>query len=1090
MGVDFVSETEEGLRPGPERTGGDPVGVRAGASRTRLRRVEEALQASERRYRALFEHAAEGLALQEVITDAAGRPCDGRFLDVNPAFERLTGLSRGDLVGRTLRDVLPEPDGAWAEAFARAAGSAEPVVYEHHDVQRDAWFEVRGYAPTPGQVVLAVSDITARKTAQESVDRERAQLSGIVDSIPMMLIIWEPELKRFILNTHARRVLGWSDAAAADGEFMSRLFPDPDERAEVSAFMRSLTPQWREWNVATGDGGVIPSEWCNVPFNADTMVGIGRDLRESKQAERALVESEARLRALVDNLPFEVWAMSAEGRYTFANPVCRSGWGPRVGKRPEEVAPSEEVLRQWLSNNERAFGGEVVTGEVTYRRRDGVRVFRNVVAPVHVGGAVQGIFGVNIDITGSKAAERALRESRARYRSLFESIDEGFCIIEVIFADDGRAVDYRYLETNPAFVRQTGLTQAEGRTMGELCPGHEDYWFEAFGQVALTGEPRRFQSRAAQLGCWYDVYAFRHGRPEDRQVAVLFSDISEHRRMVAALESSRSRLELLATVAERLLRAVGPYQAVDDVGRLSMAHLNCECFSICVIDRPGRELSVSACAGIPPEVAREIARIDLETADWGAAADGHHIAVPGTVKRRQDARRELLASHGIRAYCCHPLVAQGALLGTLSFGVRSRDAFGVEEVALMKSVTDHVAVAVQRIDAQRALRVLNNSLEQRVLRRTAQVQHQADQLRALASELGRAEQRERRRLATILHDHVQQLLAAARMQVRWVKREAEGERLLATVRGVDAILGEALSACRNLALDLCPPVLHEAGLSAAINWLASCMKERHQLTVVVRAETKADPRSEEIRALLFECVRELLFNVVKHAGTAEAGVTLLQTGDRRVRIIVRDEGKGFDPDRLRRRSAADATFGLFSIQERLAQVGGQMVLETAPGKGTRVTLTAPSAEQPPRPAEEPAGRVSEETVAIRRKSALCRVLIVDDHKMVREGLAGLFQFESDIEVVGHAADGPQAIELARQLQPDVIIMDVSLGAMSGVEATRRILADGSRAKVIGLSMHLDGEVAQAMREAGAIAYLTKDGPTEELIATVRACRPG
>ena len=102
----------------------------------------------------------------------------------------------------------------------------------------------------------------------------------------------------------------------------------------------------------------------------------------------------------------------------------------------------------------------------------------------------------------------------------------------------------------------------------------------------------------------------------------------------------------------------------------------------------------------------------------------------------------------------------------------------------------------------------------------------------------------------------------------------------------------------------------------------------------------------------------------------------------------------------------------------------------------------------------------------------------------------------DLDIQSHAlvsslsVANMQLVEIIRAISysSDVIIMDVSLGAMSGVEATRRILADGSRAKVIGLSMHLDGEVAQAMREAGAIAYLTKDGPTEELIATVRACR--
>ena len=122
----------------------------------------------------------------------------------------------------------------------------------------------------------------------------------------------------------------------------------------------------------------------------------------------------------------------------------------------------------------------------------------------------------------------ALRESDARYQALFNSIDEGFCVIEVIFDDNGRAVDYEFIETNAAFVEQTGLTDALGRRMRDLAPNHEEHWFERYGRVARTGEPMRFEAGARALGRWYDVYAFRTGHPEERRVAVLFRDVAEH----------------------------------------------------------------------------------------------------------------------------------------------------------------------------------------------------------------------------------------------------------------------------------------------------------------------------------------------------------------------------------------------------------------------------------------------------------------------------------------------------------------------------------------------------------------------------------
>ncbi|HEU4722361.1 MAG TPA: ATP-binding protein [Gemmatimonadaceae bacterium] len=141
------------------------------------------------------------------------------------------------------------------------------------------------------------------------------------------------------------------------------------------------------------------------------------------------------------------------------------------------------------------------------------------------------------------------RHSEARYRTLFESLDEGFCIAEMIFDERGAPVDYRYLETNPAFVRQSGLANAVGHTARELVPGLEAHWLERYAKVLATGESVRFQSEAATMGRWFDVFAFRIGRPEDRHVAMLFTDVSaakegelERERLIRALDLERGRL--------------------------------------------------------------------------------------------------------------------------------------------------------------------------------------------------------------------------------------------------------------------------------------------------------------------------------------------------------------------------------------------------------------------------------------------------------------------------------------------------------------------------------------------------------------------
>jgi PAS domain S-box-containing protein len=142
-------------------------------------------------------------------------------------------------------------------------------------------------------------------------------------------------------------------------------------------------------------------------------------------------------------------------------------------------------------------------------------------------------------------AEEQLHESEERYRNLFNSMDEGFCIIEMIFDSEGRPSDYRFLKVNAAFEAQTGLHDAEGKLMRELAPAHEAHWFEIFGRIALTGEPAHFLDEAKALNRYYDVHAYRVGEAEQRQVAIVFNDISGLKR---AEEEREATIEFLRLV--------------------------------------------------------------------------------------------------------------------------------------------------------------------------------------------------------------------------------------------------------------------------------------------------------------------------------------------------------------------------------------------------------------------------------------------------------------------------------------------------------------------------------------------------------------
>ncbi|MBB5038536.1 PAS domain-containing protein [Prosthecobacter dejongeii] len=160
------------------------------------------------------------------------------------------------------------------------------------------------------------------------------------------------------------------------------------------------------------------------------------------------------------------------------------------------------------------------------------------------------------DVTEDKAVAAALQASEERYRSLFASINDGFCVLEMIWNEDGRAVDYRFVETNLAFEKHTGLKDAHGKTIKEMNPLHEEHWFQIYGRVAKEREPVNFTEGSESLGRWFEVYAFPIGCPEQSQVAVKFTDITERlvaeREMTRLSQESRARLAELETLLEVL----------------------------------------------------------------------------------------------------------------------------------------------------------------------------------------------------------------------------------------------------------------------------------------------------------------------------------------------------------------------------------------------------------------------------------------------------------------------------------------------------------------------------------------------------------
>jgi signal transduction histidine kinase len=240
----------------------------------------------------------------------------------------------------------------------------------------------------------------------------------------------------------------------------------------------------------------------------------------------------------------------------------------------------------------------------------------------------------------------------------------------------------------------------------------------------------------------------------------------------------------------------------------------------------------------------------------------------------------------------------------------------------------------------RELATLNETLEARVAERTLELLRQRDQLKSLAAQLVSAEQRERRRISVELHDYLAQILLVCRMRLQTLR--PSDERSIETLAEAGKLLSDATQYTRTLMSDLCPAALYELGLEAALESWAEHMKLRHGLEVELLVSGEPREIPEDMRVLLFECVRELLFNVVKHARAKKAEVVLEFEPDC-LRVHVQDNGAGFDAAATEFRPGEDGGWGLFNIRERIEGIGGEMAVESAPGHGSRFTLSAPLA---------------------------------------------------------------------------------------------------------------------------------------------------
>jgi PAS domain S-box-containing protein len=450
--------------------------------------------------------------------------------------------------------------------------------------------------PAVQRALDGARDRAARKRAEGALRRTETELRDIIEAIPAIAFTAQPDGSSVWTNRQWVEFAGLSVEETLGSGWQSAIHPDDliehatkwrhsmasGERFESEARHRSAEGEYR-WFLARA-----------VPLRDERgrivkWYGILTDITERRRAEERLrvqhlvgqilaeevtVEEVTPriLQTMGEHLGWDVgalWRVDRQAKALRCVELWHKGsvavsefekvsrdlalipglglpgrvWSSLAPEYISDVATDENFPRGTIARREglhAAFGfpillGGEVLGVIEFFSREIRQPDQELLKMLATIGSQIGLF------IERKRAESELRESEQNYRTLFESIDEGFCTIEVLFDQSQKAVDYRFLQISPSFERQTGIKDAAGRRMREIAPQHEEHWFEIYGKIALTGEPMRFENEASQLGRWYDVYAFPIHDPTRRCVGILFNDITDRKRAEAEARDSERR---------------------------------------------------------------------------------------------------------------------------------------------------------------------------------------------------------------------------------------------------------------------------------------------------------------------------------------------------------------------------------------------------------------------------------------------------------------------------------------------------------------------------------------------------------------------
>jgi len=569
-------------------------------------RTQELLQ-NEKRFRALIENSNEVIIVSDL---------EGNRLFVSEGINRMLGYTPEEYMRLNIFNMVPAEQADSVQLILQKIvdNPHQPTtinVRVQHKNGTWRWIEavLAGFFDVPGLngIVINYRDVTERKESIEKLEKSEKLFRAMIEKNADMMTLALPDGKLLFVSPSLTNILGFTFEEYQSKPAFDFIHPDdvPGLMEQMIGIIDSPGKSlFRQQRLLHKDGTY---RWCEGTItnmlhdaNIGALVSNFRDISERKEAEYVLAASESRFRSIIEQFPYPVVTFSSDGSYVNANKAWETMWQEkRENVKGYNVRKDPQLIDSGLSRYvEKAFAGELAISHpylydpALIGQTGRKRWMQMTLYPLKTSsGEMLEVILVLQDVTENKEAEEKIRklnedleqkvihrttqlesnilqlkESEEKYRTLFNSIDEGYCIIEMIFDEQKKPVDYLFLEINASFERQTGLLNAVGKRMREFAPNHEEHWFEIYGKIALTGESIRFENRAEQLQRWYDVYAFSYGEQKNLQVGILFNDISERKKAAEQLEAVNKELESFTYSVSHDLRA--PLRSIDGYSKM------------------------------------------------------------------------------------------------------------------------------------------------------------------------------------------------------------------------------------------------------------------------------------------------------------------------------------------------------------------------------------------------------------------------------------------------------------------------------------------------------------------------------------------